>query len=543
MTKMTGGQAIVRSLKQYDVDTIFALPGVQLDHFFNALYDERNSLRAIQPRHEQGAAYMAFGYALSSGRVGAYAVVPGPGLLNTTAALATAYGCYTPVLAITGQIPASAIGKGYGLLHEIPDQQALISGLTKWCCRIEYPSDVPDRMREAFKQLSTGVVRPVEIEMAMDTLGVNTEVNLLDAITDHESPPLDSDAIEAAAKLLGKATNPLIVCGGGALNAGAELLEVAEMLQAPVISHRMGRGVVSDEHYLSHTLPVGHQLWPSVDVVLAVGSRAQQQLQVWGTDKHLKVVRIDSDPTQMVRFGRPEVGIVADAGQALTALIPALAKHNNKRASRAAELSELKSSTLAGLSAKLPLQAEYIKALRDALPEDGIYVDELTQIGYVSRALFPVYQPRSFLSSGYQGTLGSGFPTALGAKVANPDKPVLSVNGDGGFMFNVQELATAVQHGIDVVTVVFNDGAFGNVKRMQEDDYGGRVIASELRNPDFIRLAESFGVRAARAENPDALRDAVDKAISTGGPNLIEVPIGKLPDPWGLSLPRSKARG
>ena len=543
MTRMTGGQAIVRSLKQYRVDTIFALPGLQLDHFFNALYDEGNSIRTIQPRHEQGAAYMAFGYALSSGKVGTFAVVPGPGLLNTTAALATAYGCYAPVLAITGQLPSSAIGKGYGLLHEIPDQHALIGGLTKWCCHIEHPSDVPDRVREAFKQLRSGVVRPVEIDMAMDTLGLATEVKLLDPVNGYESPEPDGDAIEAAAKLLGKATNPLIVCGGGAVDAGNQLLEIAQLLQAPVISHRMGRGVVSDRHYLSQTLPVGHKLWPDVDVVLAVGSRAQQQLQVWGTDKELQVVRIDIDPGQMVRFGRPAVGIVADAEKALTSLLPALAKHNKKRASRQEELIGLKSSTLAEMRDKLAPQAQYIEALRDVLPEDGIFVDELTQIGYVARALFPVYRPRSFLSTGYQGTLGAGFPSALGAKVANPDKPVLSVNGDGGFMFNVQELATAVQHGIDVVTVVFNDGAYGNVKRMQENDYGGRVIASQLRNPDFIRLAESFGVCAARAETPDALRDALTEAFSASGVSLIEVPIGKLPDPWGVSLPRAKARG
>lgn len=543
MTRMTGGQAIVRTLKQYGVDTIFGLPGLQLDHFFNALYDEGNSIRAIQPRHEQGAAYMAYGYALSSGRVGTFAVVPGPGLLNTTAALATAYGCFAPVLAITGQLPASAIGKGYGLLHEIPDQQALIAGLTKWCCRIDYPNEVPDRLREAFKQLNTGAVRPVEIEMAMDTLGEVTEVSLLDPVEDYASPEPDGDAVEAAARLLGEAENPLIICGGGAVDAGGELLKVAEMLQAPVVSHRMGRGVVSDRHYLSHTLPVGHKLWPEVDVALVVGSRAQQQLQVWGTDKRLQVVRIDIDPTQMVRFGRPAVGIVADAARALRSLIPALGTHNRKRASREQELTTLKSATFAELRDKLTPQAEFIEALRDALPEDGIFVDELTQIGYVSRALFPVYRPRSFLSSGYQGTLGSGFPAALGAKVANPDTPVLSVNGDGGFMFNVQELATAVQHGIDVVTVVFNDGAYGNVKRMQENEYEGRVIASELRNPDFLRLADSFGVAAARTESPAGLRDEVEKAFARGGVNLIEVPIGNVPDPWGVSLPRAKTRG
>ena len=423
MTRMTGGQAIVRSLKQYGVDTIFGLPGLQLDHFFNALYDDGNSIRVIQPRHEQGDAYMAYGYAMSSGRVGTFAVVPGAGLLNTTAALATAYGCYTPVLAITGQLPANAIGKGFGLLHEIPDQQALIAGLTKWCCQIGYPSDVPDRVREAFKQLRSGAVRPVEIEMAMDTLGVATEVTLLDPVDSYDSPEPDADAIDEAAKLLGEATNPLIICGGGALDAGGELLEVAEMLQAPVISHRMGRGVVSDHHYLSHTLPVGHKLWPEVDVALVVGSRAQQQLQVWGTDKALKVVRIDIDPTQMVRYGRPDVSIVADAGKALGALIPAIGKHNKKRASRQEDLTALKSATIGALREQLTPQAQYIEALRDALPEDGIFVDELTQIGYVSRALFPIYRPRGFLYPVTRALWARAFRPPLARKSRTLTKP------------------------------------------------------------------------------------------------------------------------
>jgi len=327
------------------------------------------------------------------------------------------------------------------------------------------------------------------------------------------------------------------------VHAGAELLELAEMLQAPVVSYRMGRGIVSDRHYLAHTLPAGHKLWAEADVVLAVGSRMQQQLQVWGTDGDLTVVRIDIDPTQMHRFGKPDVGIVADAREALTALVPAVAKHNRKRPSREEELRTLKAATLAELEDKLAPQVRFNRALREALPEEGIFVDELTQIGYVARAVFPVYRPRSFLSTGYQGTLGAGFPSALGAKLANPDRPVLSVNGDGGFMFNVGELASAIYHGIDVVAVIFNDDAYGNVRRMQENEYGGRVIGSELRNPDFVRLAESFGAAGVRADTPAALGSAVREAFARSGPTLVEVAVGTLPDPWGVSIPRTRSRG
>ena len=182
---------------------------------------------------------------------------------------------------------------------------------------------------------------------------------------------------------------------------------------------------------------------------------------------------------------------------------------------------------------------DFLKAMRDALPDDGIFVEELTQVAYVGRAMFPVYRPRTYLASGYQGTLGAGFPSALGAKVACPGRPVLSVSGDGGFMFNVQELSTAAMHNIDVVAVVFNDNAFGNVKRLQEDLYGGRVVGSELYNPDFLKLGESFGIKTHRVKTPKSLRGVIESAFSSHGPTLIEVPVGKMPAPWGVSQPMS----
>jgi acetolactate synthase I/II/III large subunit len=542
MAKLTGGQAIVKSLRNYGVDTIFGLPGIQLDHLFNALHDEGNAIRVLNARHEQGTAYMAFGYAQSSGRVGVYAVVPGPGLLNTTAALATAYGCNAPVLALTGQIPSAAVGQGFGQLHEIPNQLGLIANITKSAARIEHATQAPQKVREAFQALRSGVPGPAELEMAMDLLGQASEVDLLEAVDPTPNPTPDEDAINQAAALLGKAQRPMIVVGGGAVHASAEVQRIAELLEAPVVSGRLGRGIISDRHYLSQTQPMGHKLWADSDAVLAVGTRLQQHRQVWGTDAALKVVRIDLDPTQMYRIDRPEVGIVADSADALTALANALETTNRKRASREDELVALKARVRADIEAKLGPQTAFIKEIREALPEDGIYCDELTQVSYVARSMLPVYKPRTFIASGYQGTLGSGFPTALGAKVANPDKAVLSINGDGGFMFNVQELSSAAQHGIDVVAVVFNDGAYGNVKRMQEDLHGGKVIATSLRNPDFVKLAESFGVHGVRADGPQGLRKALDEAFARKGTTLIDVPVGKMPEPWGVSMPMGPSR-
>ena len=541
MARMTTARAIVRSLVANGVDTVFGLPGVQLDALFNALHDERNRIRVVHTRHEQAAAYMALGYAQASGEVGAYAVVPGPGILNTTAALATAYGTHAPVLALTGQLPAHAIGQGYGLLHEIPDQLAILRGLTKWAERIEHPTQAAALMRTAFHQLRSGVPRPVAIESPMDILGLAANVDGIEATPGAAPIAPDARAIEDAVKLMASAEHPVIVAGGGALHAGEALREVAEKLQAPVIAHRMGRGILDDRHPLSVTQPVGAKLWENADAVLAVGTRFGHYRTSWGT-AGLATVRIDVDPAQMHRLGRPEIPILADARLALEALAGAIGRLVATRPSRTDEIAGLKAAARREMQAGAGAQVEFVEGLRAALPEDGIFVDEMTQIGYVAQSAFTVHAPRTYISSGYQGTLGAGFPTALGVQVARPDRAVLSVNGDGGFMFNAQELSTAVQQGLGVVAVVFEDGAYGNVKRMQEDLYGGRVIASELRNPDFVELAQSFGAAAVRVETPHALRDAVAAAWGRRVPTVVSVRVGRFPDPFSTVLPTKALR-
>ena len=541
MARMTTARAIVRSLVANGVDTVFGLPGVQLDALFNALHDERNRIRVIHPRHEQAAAYMALGYAQASSKIGAYVVVPGPGILNTTAALATAYSTCTPVLAITGQLPSHAIGQGYGLLHEIPDQLSILRGLTKWAERIEHPTQAAALMHTAFHQLRAGVPRPVAIESPMDVLGLEADIDGIEAAPGAAPIAPDTGAIEDAAKLIASAERPVIVAGGGALHAGEALREVAEKLQAPVIAHRMGRGILDDRHPLSVTQPAGARLWKHADVVLAVGTRFKHYRTAWGA-AGLATVRIDIDPAQMHRLGRPDVPILADARLALEALAGAFGRFVEKRASRSGEVDGIKAAVHREMQAKAGAQIEFLDALRAALPEDGIFVDEMTQIGYVAQSAFPVHAPRTFISSGYQGTLGAGFPTALGVQVACPDRAVLSINGDGGFMFNAQELSTAVQQALGVVVVVFEDGAYGNVKRMQEDLYGGRVIASELRNPDFVKLAESFGAAGVRVDTPDALRDAVAAAWGRRIPTVVSVSVGRFPDPFDTVLPTRAVR-
>ncbi len=534
MTQMTGGKAIVKSLILNGIDTLFCIPGKELDQFFVALYDEREAIRVIANRHEQGCGYMAFGYAQSTGRVGAYAVVPGPGFLNASAALCTAYAGNAPVLCVTGQVPSKQIGRGAGAHHEINDQLGIMRNLTKFATRIEHPALAPEAVEQAFRALSSGRRKPAGIEMAPDILAMSAPVTLRAPVPAPAPVEPDPELVDQAAALLGEAQNPIIVAGGGIFGAEEALLAVAETVQAPVSMSRNAKGAVSFRHYLGVPETVGHKLWPDVDVVLAVGTRLDDQYKRWGIGKEVKVIRVDVDPAELERNGKPAVGLLADAKLTLVALANALGRHNRKRPSRKEALEGLKVQLQKEYDHLSP-QIDYIKVIRAELPDDGIFVGEATQIAYAARVAMPFYLPRTFITPGYQGTLGYGFTTALGDKVGNPDKQVISITGDGGFLFGASELATAVQHRIATVTLVFNNNAYGNVKREQIEKYGGRVIATDLKNPDFVKLAEAYGAQGLRAETPEALAKAIRRGFDHDGPTIIEIPVpDDMPSPWHL---------
>ena len=528
MGKKTGGEAVVDALLAHGVHTLFGLPGVQNDWLYNALYDAGDKIRVIHTRHEQGAAYMALGYTMASGEPMVFNVVPGPGVLNASAGLATAYGVNAKVFCLTGQIASSAIGKGSGVLHEIPHQQEVLRGLTKWTDIVLHPSDAGRKIVQAFYEMNSGRPRPVALEVPMDILSMKAEV----ADEVHPlpifMPPVDVGAIEEAGKLLGEAKRPMIFVGGGAQGVSEEVTQLAEMLQAPVVAYRMGQGVIDGRHYLSLHTPPSHEYYKTTDVVLAVGTYMRTPLQRWGTDSDMKIIRIDVDSDAMHRIQKPDLPIVAQAEDAMPLLLNAVEKYNHQRESIEDEMLELK-ATWAKQTTYLEPQNTYLKIIREELGEDGIYIDELTQVGFAARINMPAYKPRTFISTGYQGTLGYGFPTGLGAKVAKPDVPVLSIIGDGGFMFTVQSLATAVQHKIGLVTVIFNNNAYGNVQQMQKHNYGGRVIATDLVNPDFVKLAEAFGANGFRAETEEQLRESMRKGFASELPTIIEVPIGETP--------------
>ena len=540
MTRMTGGEALVASLHREGVRVIFGLPGVQLYGVMAAL---RNApeIRFIATRHEQATTYMADGYARAGGGFGVALVVPGPGLLNASAGLSTAYSASSPVLVLAGQIPKGKIGQNIGLLHEVNDQLDAIAPVTKWRKRVLEVAEIPAAIREAARQLRSGRPRPVVVDIPPETLEDEGEVTLLDpAVAERVAPP--APEIERVAGLLAAARDPVIVAGGGVHLSGAHdaLLAVAEHLQAGVMMTHEGKGALSDASDLS----LGAGLWPGsplrlhldrADLVLAVGTR----LATAALQPAQQVIQVDVDPEEIGRNHARTLGLVGDARATLERLAERVRAAGPPRPSRRAEREAVKAASAAADDQEP--QASIQRSLRAGTPSEAILVGDMTQIGYHSRPFWPVYEPRTYLTSSYSGNLGYAFPTALGAKVARPDRPVVVVSGDGGFLFNSQELSTAVRYGISVVVVVFNDDSYGNVARDLDESWGGSVGA-DLANPDFMRLAEAYGVAGFRAKEPTEVGDLVREAVALDRPVLIEVPVGRMPRPRFFSARRTPKR-
>ena len=539
---MTTAEAAVATLAAHGLRTVYALPGIHNDHLFDAFQRAGDFLRVVHTRHEQGAAYMALGAALATGKPHAYSVVPGPGLLNSGAALLTAYGMNAPVLALIGQIPERAIGRHEGHLHEIRDQAGILARLVDHSSHIDGPADASVKVAKAIQSMGHGRHGPAAIECAIDVWGQRGRVSTIVPPSPARSPKIDTDKVRAAAKVLGRSKCVLIVAGGGAQDASSEVTLLSSMLQAPVLGYRRGRGVLDSRDPLSVTLPLGRELWTEADAVLAVGTRLLNPLRQWGVDKNLQIVRVDADPDEPARLHKPKVALIGDAGPILRQLIDELVKFNTRRAPRREEMLE-RQAKLQQKLAKLAPQLAFLEAIRTELPEDGIYVDEVTQIGFAARLAFPVYKPRTFLSPGYQDNLGWGYATALGAQHARPEVPVLSINGDGGFLYTGNELATAIRHRIPLVALIFVDGAFGNVRRIQQEQFGNRLIACDLANPDFVKYAESFGAVGRRARSPEELRPVLREAFTRREPALIEVPVATMPSPWEfIHMPRVRGK-
>lgn len=534
MTTMTGGQALARQLRREGVEVIFGLPGDQTMHALDAFYDEREHLRFITTRHEQGTTYMADGYARATGKVGVAFVVPGVGVYNAGGGLATAYATSSPVVMLAGQVPRAAIGKDLGALHDVHDQLEVVRPVTKWATRALYPADIPAAVNEAVARALSGRPRPTHVEAPPEAFAESAEIELL-APRPVEKAAADPERIREAARILAGAQRPMVVVGGGVVlaDASTELAQVVELLQASVVATREGKGAFDDRNPLSlGVMWTNPRLAPYIhdaDVILAVGTR----FAGIGAKAPTKVVHLDADTAELGRQYADTYGVAGDAKLSLVQLRDELDSvlAGKARAPRGAEVSAARASVIEKLRAVGP-QTRIVEDLRDALPDDACLVTGTTTIGYMTHMRFPVYEPRTYFGSSYMGTLGFAFPTSLGVKVGRPDRKVVSINGDGGFLFCAGELATAVQHGIDVVALVFNDGAYGNSNRDQRERFGGREYGTELRNPDFAKLAEAFGADGIKLTHSDQVGGALAEALANGRPTVIEVPIPRMPSPF-----------
>ncbi|MCP4226926.1 MAG: hypothetical protein GY773_26590 [Actinomycetia bacterium] len=529
----TGGQAMARQLAAEGVQHIFGIPGVQLDYASNGLAQYADQIRFINVRHEQTTTYAADGYARSTGRIGVAIVVPGPGVLNAASGLVTARSCSSPVLLIGGQIPTRGIGRDLGLLHEIPDQSGILATLCLQSTLVTEAGQVAGAIHGAMVRLANGP-GPVAVELPPDILsGAAPGAAIGPEPAGTPSPGTAAD-LGAVAERLAAAERPVIYAGGGARAADAwdALPALAEALGAPLVSTTNGKGAFDNRHPHAFLPLASKELLGRTDCVLFVGSRAiDGRGNLTHTAEGATLLSLNHDPAA---FGAPrsfDATVNGDAGTGVAALA-SLIEGTRPLWVDADGIRERMFEQLAVLEP----QMSYARALREAMPDDGVLVNELTQVGYASRFIYDVRHPNSYLDPGYQGTLGYGYPTAVGAAVGNPDRAVVSVNGDGGFGYGMSEMATVMNHDLPLVGIVFRDDAFGNVQRMHKQQFDGVHHGTELTNPDMLALAAAYGMKGYRAESPEELTRSLGTAIDAREPALIDVPMGIVPDPWAVAM-------
>lgn len=531
--KGVGADAVADQLVDGGVSTVFGVPGVQLDHFVDAVARRSDALRYVSCRHEQGAAHMADGYARASGRTGVFAVVPGPGVLNAMTGLATAYACSSPVLCLAANLSTWAIDGGLGLLHEIRTQEDVLRAVTKQVLPVREVEALAPAVRDGLAAARSGRPQPVAASIPEDLLKESLRAAPApDSAQVRRRVVPDPGTVDRAAHLLASAERPVVLCGGGvaAADATEALGALATKLRAPVVTTSNGRGALSDRHPWTLTSLGGREVIPAADVVLIVGSRG---VRMDGSPlvADAKTILLNADPEDLAQPHEPAVALLADARLGLEALTTSL--FATRSAWTPADVTAIRQRCAERIAAVGEL-ADWVGALRSGMADDDVLVGELTQVSYLSRVAFPVYTPRTFLSPGYQGTLGYGVPTAIGAQVARPDVRVVSVSGDGGFAYGMAELLTAVKHDVPATFVVFDDGAYGNVRRTQAEDFDGRTLGTRLHNPDFADLGRLFGLNSSTAASPQQLTGLLKDAAAADRPTLVHVPVGTFPDPGPL---------
>jgi thiamine pyrophosphate-dependent acetolactate synthase large subunit-like protein len=553
MPEVTGGEVVVRTLKAHGVDVVFGLPGVHALAIYDALY-AHPEVHHIAVRHEQAAAYMADGYARVTGRPGVCITTTGPGAANTAAAMGTAYFDSVPVLNVMSQVPSNLVDRDKGALHEPKDQLGFFRAVTKWNARAGGIEDIPAVLHEAFRTMLVERPRPTQVEVCTDHLAGKVDSEAVPWVTPSQPFPRRAAApslVEEAARALASAEAPIIWAGGGVNRAGAseELARLAEALHAPVVTTIQGMGAIPYDHPLALGYrPYDRALTPLMegsDLILAVGTRfAAGQTANWNVKLPARLIHIDIDEGEVGKSYPATLGLIGDARLVLGQLLQALGRPRAGRRTKcwAGDVAALRSLMAGNFKADGPREMAVLNDIRRTVERDAILVWDQTKPAYWAARAFPVYEPRTFLYPGY-GTLGYGFPTALGAKAGMPGRQVVCIVGDGGFQYALPELATAAQFGINVTVLLFNDAGYGILRVLQDMDFQSHYYAVDLLNPDFGRLTEAYGLPYVLLKDPDGLAPALKRALESDRTTVVEVPMefGR-PTSWPSPPPRPAGR-
>lgn len=525
MPVMTGGEAVLASIEAGGVDTIFGIPGVHTAGIYDALLD-RPKLTHVMCRHEQGAGFMADGYARASGRIACALTITGPGVTNIATPLGEAQAESSPVLHICTTLEASMVGRDVGFLHELRDQSGLLGSIVDWHRRVRRVADIPVVVADALHHMRAGRPGPASIEIPLDVVDSRSDVTIPRMVAPEPLGP-DLGALGQAVKLLVGSANPIILAGGGVVAADASnsLVELAEKLSAPVFTTVNGKGAIPEDHPLSVGCrwrgdPTFDGLLSAADAALVVGSRlSARNTDNWRLPLPRNIIQIDIDSRIIGRHYPVAKGIHAHAK-------PTLEKMAKTMPARPPELHQKRVREIDALRRSMKASAEepalgILTAVREALPRDGILVNDMTTVCYQGPMHFPVYEQRTFFSPAYFGTLGFALPAAIGAMVAMPSKKVAVLIGDGGFLFTGQELSTAMALKLPLPIVILNDGGYMELEVAFRRTYR-RTIDCSLHTPDFVKFGKSFGAAAERVDDPSDLRRAIRSAFRRRRPTLID---------------------
>jgi len=533
MSRGTCGEAVVRALEAHEVDTVFGIPGVHTLELYRGL--AHSSIRHVSPRHEQGAGFMADGYSRVTGKPGVCLLISGPGVTNAITAIAQAYADSIPMLVVSSVVSRRELGMGWGGLHDLPDQRALSGEVTAFSHTLMDPAELSDVMAQAFATFAAGRPRPVHIEIPVDVLAIPVDETSFAAPSVAGPAAPEPDAVDQAAQLLSAAERPVLILGGGTRNASAEAVALAERLDAPVVTTVAGKGVVPESHPLSlgTTIPLDSTLdmIADADVVAAVGTELSD-VEMFYSSRSLEIrgalIRLDVDPEQLARRFAPTCEVLGDAKETIRSLLDRIGVRGSRGSPERVAAALRKARWTDDVERHRPV----LEAIDRALPDDAVVATDSTQLAYSAHLAFPVSRPRSWIAPIGYGTLGCGLPDAIGAKLGAPDRPVACITGDGGFLFTIEELATAAELRVSLPILLWNTEGYAEI----EDSMRGAGVAPvgvELSIPDFVAIARGFGCHALHVAGLEELSGAIETALYADRPTLIE-----MRDDGSLTTPR-----